>query len=74
METPRVNALPASDCSGRTLELRQELTMTKTNECSISATHTDTHAHNVEFYLDLNGHKLAYYVLLGLEQRFSLIG
>lgn len=31
-----------------------------------------THAQRVS-YLDLNGHKLAYYVLLGLEQRFSLI-
>lgn len=35
-------------------------------------TYMHTHAHRVS-YLDLNGHKLAYYVLLGLEQRFSLI-
>lgn len=37
----------ANGCSGRTLEPRQKLAMTKTNECSIPATHTHTHCYLV---------------------------
>lgn len=39
-----------------------------------SFANTQTHTHNtthIVSYLDLNGHKLAHYVLLGLELRFS---
>lgn len=55
-----------------TLELLRKKTKTKTQHGQNTHTYMRTHAHRVS-YLDLNGHKLAYYVLLGLEQRFSLI-
>lgn len=67
------NGILFYDCSN-TRASAQKKQKTKTQHGQNTHTHTymRTHAHRVS-YLDLNGHKLAYYVLLGLEQRFSLI-